>query len=112
VDLALRVHEQAYRLRPALADIFHALQEGAEGDELIGILAGESKHPRTPEQAGRCLRVLAELGLVAEENNGSRRKLRALSSVRTALERSPAFRVYETRFEEGLRFLNQHAQRP
>jgi hypothetical protein len=50
------------------------------------------------------IRVLAELELVSLD-----RDLQALAvagAARTALERSPAFRVYAKRYEDGRRFLS------
>ena len=63
---------------------------------------GRSRGPR--RSPGRLVRVLAELGLVDLD-----REAPALTVVetpeRTALERSPAFRAYQRRLEDGLRFL-------
>jgi hypothetical protein len=54
--------------------------------------------------AGRLVRVLVELQLVSLD-----RELPALalaSEAPTELERSPAYRAYRQRYEDGLRFLS------
>jgi hypothetical protein len=54
--------------------------------------------------AGRLVRVLAELELVSLD-----RDLPALAiagRAPTALERSPSFRVYDQRYEDGKRYLS------
>ncbi len=109
---ALRVHEREWDLRPALAEVYRLLSEGgpARGEELEAILAGPGRHPRSPEQAGRCVRVLEQLGLVAWEGDGARRALRVVSSEGTELERSSAFVAYARRLEEGRRFLSRQRQ--
>ena len=74
------------------------------GEELERLLRGERPQGRPARLAGRLIRVLAELELVSLE-----RDLPALAvagEARTALERSPAFRVYAKRHEDGRRFLN------
>jgi len=73
------------------------------GEELERLLRGEGPHGRPARLAGRLVRVLAELGLVSLD-----RDLPALaiaSEQRTELERSPAFRAYANRYEDGLTYL-------
>jgi single-stranded-DNA-specific exonuclease len=105
---ALRAHDAEWEPRSGPSRLYRGLcAHGGEatGRQLIGILAGEGVHPRTPEEAGRCVRVLEELGLVAWAAGGSDRALRVVSSEQTDLERSKAYLAYRARHEEGRRFL-------
>ena len=114
IEFALRVHDAEWDLGPALRSTYVALLErGGEagGDDLVEVLAGRGAHPRTPEVAGRCARVLVELGLAACELEGRDRSLRVVSSQETELERSRAYVAYRGRHEEGRRFLSSR-QRP
>jgi single-stranded-DNA-specific exonuclease len=110
LEFALLVHEAEWDLRVALASLFRALRDaGGElrGGALAAALVGPSPHPRTAEQSGRCLRVLAELDLAAWDGDGGELALGALSSERTELERSSAYLAYAARQEEGRRFLSR-----
>jgi hypothetical protein len=111
---ALRVHAAEWDLRPSLGSLYQALRdaETARGPVLIELLAGPGEHPRTPERAGRCVRVLEELRLVAWEESRGDPALRVVSSEGTELERSDAFVAYRARYEEGRRFLSRPRQRP
>ena len=117
IELALRVHDAEWPLRPALAAGFRALREAsaAEGgpiaaERLIAALAGEGGHPRTAEQAARRARVLEELGLLQWHGTGASRSLGVVSSEGQELDRSGAFRAYRARHEEGKRFLSSKRQ--
>ena len=114
IEFALRVHDAEWDLGPALRSTYLALRERggeAAGDDLVEVVAGRGAHPRTPEVAGRCVRVLVELGLAACELDGGDRSLRVVSSQGTELERSRAYVAYRGRHEEGRRFLSSR-QRP
>jgi single-stranded-DNA-specific exonuclease len=103
---ARRIHQWDFALRDPLAGLYRALREQGEvsGEACEAVLRGEGPQPRSAALAGRLVRVLSELGLVVLEREG--RVIRvAESPARTALERSPAFRAYERRLEDGLRFL-------
>jgi len=79
------------------------------GEELERLLRGEGPHGRSAPLAGRLIRVLTELELVSLD-----RDLPALaiaSSAPTALERSPSFRAYHRRYEDGKRYLSSANQR-
>jgi single-stranded-DNA-specific exonuclease len=107
---ALRVHEAEWELGRALRGVYRALRERggeARGAELAAVLAGRGPHPRTPEEAGRCLRVLGELALAAWEDPGGEPVLRVVSSKQTELERSSAYLAYRARHEEGRKFLSR-----
>jgi hypothetical protein len=74
------------------------------GEELELVLRGDGPHGRPARVSGRLVRVLAELGLVSLD-----RDLPALTLAgesQTQLERSPSFRVYARRHEDGHRYLS------
>jgi single-stranded-DNA-specific exonuclease len=110
VEFALKAHSYAWGLEPELRRIYAAIRQMEAHVDAVELLSGSSRHPRTPEQVGRCLRVLEELGLLVEDENGFPPRLRALSSIRIDLERSPAFRAYRTRLEEGIEWLSGRKQ--
>ncbi len=106
-----QVHEQEYGLRASLAALYRVLRDrgGADGEELEAVLRGDGPHHRSAQLAGRLLRILSELRLVSLD-----RDLPALTvpvAQRTALERSAAFRAYEQRHEDGLRYLQSATAR-
>ncbi len=104
---AEQVHEREYGLRPSLVALYRALRarERATGEELERLLRGDGPHGRSAPLAGRLIRVLVELELVSLD-----RDLPALAiagrPAPTALDRSPSFRVYAERYEDGKRFLS------
>ena len=125
LELARRVLAWELDLRPQLADAFRALRaamplhEGSReapalgaappaatvtGDPLAAILRGGGAQPRSGAVAGRLLRVLSELGLIGLATEPLAVSLPA-PVVRTALERSPAYRAYAARLRDGLEFL-------
>jgi single-stranded-DNA-specific exonuclease len=103
---AQQIHELEYGLRPSLVALYRDLRarERVTGEELERVLRGHGSQGRPARLAGRMIRVLTELELVSLD-----RDLPALAvagRAQTALERSPAFRVYAKRYEDGRRFLN------
>ncbi|MGE5409262.1 MAG: single-stranded-DNA-specific exonuclease RecJ [Syntrophothermus sp.] len=96
--------------RETVAAVFRALREigGASGPELRRALAGGGERPLPPEAAARSLRVLHELELVTGEPSRGGASVGVVSSGRTDLERSPAFRAYNREFAEARRFLASH----
>jgi single-stranded-DNA-specific exonuclease len=103
---AEQMHELEYELRTSLVALYRALRdrERATGEELERLLRGDGSHARSARLAGRLIRVLAELELVSLD-----RELPALAiagRAPTALERSPSFRVYAQRYEDGKRYLS------
>jgi hypothetical protein len=108
LDLARRVHAAEWDMGETLPRVFRALRsvEAAAGDSLVALLEGSGRHPRSAEQSARSVRVLVELGLLAWAQDGGERGLRVVSSERTDLERSAAYRAYRSRHEEGERFLS------
>ena len=79
------------------------------GAALAAALAGAGGQPRTGADAGRLLRVLAELELVVIEGDDPLAVTIPPVGERTALERSPAFRAYAARLEAGLAHLGAPA---
>ncbi|HET8977978.1 MAG TPA: hypothetical protein VFN87_07460, partial [Solirubrobacteraceae bacterium] len=108
---AEQILELEYGLRTSLAALYRALRARgtAAGEELERLLRGDGPHGRSAQLAGRLVRVLAELELVSLD-----RDLPALaiaSREPTALERSPSFRVYSQRYEDGKRYLSSARHR-
>jgi single-stranded-DNA-specific exonuclease len=106
---ALAVLESRHAQRGELAAVFRDLRDAGEvsGEELRQALLGSGAHPRDPESAARCFRVLAELGVVQGAPDGGAGTVGVVSSERTELERSVAFRAYSARYEEGKRYLER-----
>jgi hypothetical protein len=104
VDWTLTITQQEHDLRAALTAIYPALRGSgtAAGEELEAALR-EGDPLRSPAQAGRALRVLAELDLVSLDPD--RRAVDVPPGERTELENSVAFRAYRARGEDELRFL-------
>jgi single-stranded-DNA-specific exonuclease len=108
---AEQMHELEYGLRASLVTLYRGLRQlgRATGEELERLLRGDGPHGRPARLAGRLIRVLAELELVSLD-----RDLPALDvagTAPTALERSPAFRVYSQRYEDGRRYLSSEKAR-
>jgi single-stranded-DNA-specific exonuclease len=105
---AQQMHELEYGLRASLVALYRALRvrQRVAGEELERLLRGDGPHGRSARLAGRLIRVLAELELVSLDP-----ELPALSIAGvapTALDRSPSYRVYAKRHEDGRRFLSNH----
>jgi hypothetical protein len=101
------MHELEYGFRASLEALYRGLRarRRVTGEELERLLRGDGQPGRPARLAGRLIRVLVELELVSLD-----RDLPALAiagTAPTALERSPAFRVYSHRFEDGRRFLSR-----
>jgi len=80
------------------------------GAELREALGGPGPHPRSPEVAARCVRVLSDLELVQGVAEGGSGTLGVVSSEETNLEGSPAFQAYTARHQECLQFLERRKQ--
>jgi single-stranded-DNA-specific exonuclease len=109
---AEQMHELEYGLRTPLVSVFRALRDRGTvaGEELERLLRGEHPHGWPARLAGRVVRVLVELELVSLDSD-----LPALTLVGTAsteLDRSPAFRAYTRRYEDGRQFLSRSANLP
>ncbi len=104
---AQQMHELEYGLRASLVALYRGLRLRGRvtGQELERLLRGDGPHGRPARLAGRLIKVLAELELVSLDRN-----LPALAIERaapTALERSPAYRAYAKRYEDGRRYLTR-----
>jgi single-stranded-DNA-specific exonuclease len=106
LDFAVHVHEWNYALRDPLAALYRALRGagGACDEACEALLRGDGREPRTAALAGRLVRVLAELALVAFERAGPALRVGEAAG-RTALERSAAYVAYQRRLEDGRQFL-------
>jgi single-stranded-DNA-specific exonuclease len=109
---AQRIHEWDFALREPLTALYRALRGAgtARGEALEAVLRGEGPQPRSAALAGRLVRVLTELDLVVLDREGPALRM-AEAPARTALERSPAFRAYHQRLEDGLTYLTSETTR-
>ena len=99
-------------LRPQLSSLYRDLRESGElsGETLRAVLAGAGRYPRSPELAGRCLRVLTDLGLAGGNPSVGTGTVGVVSSEATDLSGSAAFRAYAARHEEATRYLERRRQ--
>jgi hypothetical protein len=106
------MHELEYSLRGSLIALYRALGplRRVVGEEVERLLRGEGTHGRPPRLAGRLVRVLAELELVQLDPEGP--ALARAGTERTTLERSPAYRAYAKRFQDGRLFLSSASPQP
>jgi single-stranded-DNA-specific exonuclease len=105
LDLARRVLAWELDLRPHLADVYRGLRATSRiaGEPLLALLRGGGRQPRSGALGGRVLRVLDELGLAVLGHADF--AVAVPPPVRTELERSPAFRAYAERLQDGLAYL-------
>jgi single-stranded-DNA-specific exonuclease len=98
--------------RPTLIAAYRDLRDAGDvgGEELRSALLGTGPHPRSPETAARCFRVLVELGLVRGSADRGAGTVGVVSSESTDLERSAAFRAYSARHQEARRYLEGQRQ--
>ena len=103
---AQQIHEKEYGLRASLVALYRAvrLRHSVAGEELERLLRGDGQHARSARLAGRLIKVLAELELVSLDRDLP--TLAIASRAQTTLERSPSYRAYQRRYEDGRRFLN------
>ena len=109
---AQQMHEFEYGLRSSLVALYRSLRLRREvsGEDLERLLRGEASPGRPARLAGRLVRVLRELELVTL--NRDLPALALADGSPTELERSPAYRAYALRHEDGRRFLSSANQRP
>jgi single-stranded-DNA-specific exonuclease len=109
---ALHTHQQEFGLRASLAGLYRVLRDlgSAAGEGLETALRGDAAQPRSPELAGRMLRVFVELGLV--ELDPELMSVTVLAGRRAKLEGSPAFCDYHRRLEDGQRYLEKSTASP
>jgi single-stranded-DNA-specific exonuclease len=108
---AEQMHELEYGLRASLVALYRGLRPlgRAAGGELERLLRGEGAHGRPARLASRLIRVLAELELVSLDRDQPALAIAGVAP--TALERSPSFRVYSQRYEDGRRYLSSEKAR-
>jgi single-stranded-DNA-specific exonuclease len=104
--------DEQYAQRTSLIAAFRDLRDAgvASGEDLRDALLGSGPHPRNPETAARCFRVLAELGLVHGSPRSGSGEVGVVSSGSTDLERSAAFRAYSARHQEAHQYLEGQRQ--
>jgi len=116
---AQQMHELEYGLRSSLIALYRALRplRRVVGEEVERLLRGQGGtaaegggHGRPPRLAGRLIRVLAELELVQIEPGPP--ALATTEAASTTLERSPAYRAYAKRYQDGRLFLSSASLRP
>jgi single-stranded-DNA-specific exonuclease len=103
---AEQIHELEYGLRTSLTALFRGLRQRSRvaGEEFESLLRGDGPHGRPARVAGRLIRVLVELDLVSLDRDLP--ALEVASTAQTALERSPAYRAYQARYEDGRTYLS------
>lgn len=106
-DFATKALAEQWPGREAVAATFRGLRElgEASGSELRETLAGSGRYPLCPEACARRFRVLSELGLLQGAPEGGAGVVRVVSSEKTELQRSAAFRAYGERLSEAQQFL-------
>ena len=94
-SFALAAWTERLTLRPALADVWRALETVGElaGGDLDAALAGSGRYPRDTRTQARMIRVLGELDLATWSDG----RLVRGNGARTELERSAAHRGYAAR---------------
>jgi len=107
IEFAAQALAEQWATREGVAATYRALRQtgDARGRRLREALAGAGGHPLCPEAAARRFRVLRELGLLQGSPEGGEGTVRVVSSVRTDLQRSAAFRAYDDRVSEARRSL-------
>ncbi|HKH65008.1 MAG TPA: single-stranded-DNA-specific exonuclease RecJ [Solirubrobacterales bacterium] len=108
-EFATKASAEQMATREGVAASYRALRQTGDshGRRLREALAGAGDHPLCPEAAARRFRVLRELGLLQGSPEGGAGVVRVVSSVRTDLQRSAAFRAYDERLSEAQRFLER-----
>jgi single-stranded-DNA-specific exonuclease len=117
VEMAVWVHRGEWPsqqpLRGFYSEVVAAAGTETRGAGVRGALGGEGAHPRSPEVAGRCARVLAEAGAIELDLPSAAgadllaAALRVVSSDQVDLERSAAYVAYRRRLEEGETYLRK-----
>lgn len=108
-DFAAQSLAEQWATREGVAATYRALRQigDARGCRLREALTGTGAYPLCPEASARRFRVLRELGLLQGSPEGGGGVVRVVSSVRTDLQRSAAFRAYSDRLAEDQQFLTR-----
>jgi single-stranded-DNA-specific exonuclease len=116
-EFALAALDESLASRPVIAGVFRSLRAACAGapaevggTALREALAGAGPRPLAPEAAARAFRVLAELDLARGAPTGGNGLVGVVSSGKTELERSAAFRAYRDRHLEAQGFLARPRQ--
>jgi len=107
VEFAAKALAEQWPSRDTVAAAFRTLKDQGEcgGEDLRKALAGAGRYPLCPEACARRFRVLRDLGLVQGAPEGGAGVVRVVSSEKTDLQRSAAFRAYGDRLSEAQQFL-------
>jgi hypothetical protein len=86
---ALAVAQAELDLRPVLTALYRSLRDVGEasGEDLVALLRGDGRYPRSDVLCGRLVRVLVELGLASYFEQ----RLSLVSGVRGDLEAAPTY---------------------
>jgi hypothetical protein len=108
-EFAAQALAEQWATREGVAATYRALRQtgDARGCRLHEALSGGGAYPLCPEAAARRFRVLRELGLLQGAPDGGEGVVRVVSSVRTDLQRSAAFRAYSDRLSEDQQYLTR-----
>jgi single-stranded-DNA-specific exonuclease len=108
-EFAGQVLDEQWATREGVSAAYRALRQTGDvkGRRLREALSGAGGYPLGPEASARRFRVLRELGLVQGSPEGGAGDVRVVSSVRTDLQRSAAFRAYSARLSEAQRSLTR-----
>ncbi|HEY6730989.1 MAG TPA: single-stranded-DNA-specific exonuclease RecJ [Solirubrobacterales bacterium] len=106
-EFGAQVLAEQWATREGVAATYRVLRQtgDARGCRLREALAGGGSYPLSPEASARRFRVLRDLNLLQGSPEGGAGVVRVVSSVRTDLQRSAAFRAYDARFSEAQQFL-------
>ncbi|HSS42745.1 MAG TPA: single-stranded-DNA-specific exonuclease RecJ [Solirubrobacterales bacterium] len=109
LGFASQALDEQWATREGVAAAYRALRQTGDvkGGRLREALSGGGNHPLCPEASARRFRVLRELGLLQGSPEGGAGVVRVVSSVRTDLQRSAAFRAYSARLSEAQRSLTR-----
>jgi single-stranded-DNA-specific exonuclease len=110
IEFTLAFWRYGLDLRAAAGSVWRALNvSGAlNGAELEDALRGDGAYPRQGVTAGRLLRVLSDVGLIACDLE--LRAARVVSTQRTSLEASTSFRAYAARLSAAHEYLDGRQQ--
>jgi single-stranded-DNA-specific exonuclease len=105
-EFAAKALAEQWPTREGVATTYRALRQtgDARGRRLLEALSDGGNYALCPEAGARRFRVLRELGLLQGAPEGGAGVVRVVSSVRTDLQRSAAFRAYSERLSEAQQF--------
>jgi hypothetical protein len=108
-EFAAQALAEQWATREGVAATYRALRQtgDARGCRLREAFAGAGAYPLCPEAGARRFRVLRDLGLLQGAPEGGEGIVRVVSSVRTDLQRSAAFRAYSDRLAEDQQYLTR-----